>query len=71
MLNKDNGIVKLVGNIFIDNSGYLNDMQNTNLTLNYLRNFSKLGAFVADNKTGLSGFGMFDVAWDITKNSEN
>lgn len=33
----------------MDNSGYLNDNQNTNLTLNYIKNFAKLREFIANN----------------------
>lgn len=52
----------------MDNSGYLNDNQNTNLVLNYLKNFSKLPIFVNNNKLLLNNYKLFDLDWDITKN---
>lgn len=55
----------------IDNSGYLNDNQNTNLTLNYLKNYSKLAAYIGLNQFRLQQFEMFDLKWDITKNDQN
>lgn len=60
--------MKLVGNILMDNLGYLTDDQNTNLTLNYLKNFKKIGDYVANNKPNINQYVMFDVNWDITKN---
>lgn len=71
IIKKDKGLVKLVGNFFIDNSGYLSDMQNTNLTLNYLKNYGKIGDFIRNNKDKLANFGMFDSNWDITMNVDN
>lgn len=55
----------------MDNSGYLNDNQNTNLVLNYLKNYSKLSTFVISNKLTLNKFKLFDIEWDITKNKIN
>lgn len=55
----------------IDNTGYLNDNQNTNLSLNYMKNFSKLNLFVRSNIPKLKEFVMFDLGWDITKNNQN
>lgn len=52
----------------MDNLGYLTDDQNTNLTLNYLKNFKKIGDYVANNKPNINQYVMFDVNWDITKN---
>lgn len=52
----------------MDNLGYLTDDQNTNLTLNYLKNFKKIGDYVANNKHNINQYVMFDVNWDITKN---
>lgn len=52
----------------MDNSGYLNDNQNTNLVLNYLKNYSKLPNFVSTNKLLLKSYKLFDLGWDITKN---
>lgn len=42
ILRKEINKVKLVACMNMDNAGYLNDNQNTNLSLNYLKNFSKL-----------------------------
>lgn len=55
----------------MDNSGYLNDNQNTNLVLNYLKNYSRLSTFVSSNKLALNKFKLFDIEWDITKNKIN
>lgn len=55
----------------MDNSGYLNDNQNTNLVLNYLKSFAKLPSFVNNNNLLLKNYKLFDLEWDITKNEKN
>lgn len=55
----------------MDNSGYLNDNQNTNLVLNYLKSFAKLPNFVNNNNLLLKNYKLFDLEWDITKNEKN
>lgn len=55
----------------MDNFGYLNDNQNSNLVLNYFKNFSKLPDYIRNNKDRLRQYVLFDINWDITKNKEN
>lgn len=63
--------ILLIGTISMDNFGYLNDNQNSNLVLNYFKNFSKLPDYIRNNKDRLRQYVLFDINWDITKNKEN
>lgn len=57
--------VKLALNIFMDNCGYLNENQNTNLVLNYLKQFGKIPEFLLLNFNNRISRTMFDMSWDV------
>lgn len=68
ILRKGNNKAKIVADVVLNNEGYLNDNQNTNLFLNFFKHYGKLGNFLRNNKEKLKLFVMFDMGWDITKN---
>lgn len=51
----------------ITNEGYLNLVQETNLTLKYLKAFNKLPTAVIE----ANSYQLFSLEWDISKNEAN
>ena len=51
----------------IANEGMINITQETNLTLKYLKAFSKITQAEVEENT----YKLFDLSWDITKNEVN
>ena len=49
----------LVGDLFIDNQGYLNEAQNMNLILKFLKPFSMLPPTLLSNRDSLQYFNVF------------
>jgi hypothetical protein len=46
------------------NEGYLNEIQDTNLTLNFLRLFKS----IVEVRPDPTSYRLFDLDWDISKN---
>jgi hypothetical protein len=63
--------IRVIGDIYMDNKGDLNENQNSNLVLNYLLGYKKLPVFIQKNGERLSQYMLFDSNWDITKSKQN
>lgn len=50
IIRKPENKIKLIADVQLNNEGYLNDDQNTNLFLNFFKNYKKLPDFVLGNK---------------------
>ena len=57
----------MIADVEISNEGLINIAQETNLTLKYLKAFSK----VAQAEVEENAYKLFDLSWDITKNEVN
>ena len=57
----------MIADVEISNEGLINITQETNLTLKYLKVFSK----VAQAEVEENAYKLFDLSWDITKNEVN
>lgn len=58
---------ELIADVEISNEGLLNITQETNLTLKYLKAFSK----VTQAEVEENSYKLFDLSWDITRNEAN
>lgn len=56
--------IELIVDVQLVNEGYLNQVQETNLTLKFLKGFNKL----IDANIEADSYKIFDLNWDISKN---
>lgn len=59
--------LELIVDVEITNEGYLNLVQETNLTLKYLKSFNKLLTATVE----VNSYKLFNLEWDISKNEAN